>query len=86
MTTETVLTDEQITELYVRQGTDFVHYARAIEQAVLQSPEVAAIRRNTLLSVLGKLNSNPYSLTKSECIDIVREMFEEADAAMEKQK
>lgn len=33
-------------------------------------------RRDVLLEVLGKLNSNPYSLTKSECIDIVREMFD----------
>jgi len=62
-------------------------------QAVLQSQEIQALRkdarrmrRNTLLAVLGELNSNPYNLTKSECIDVVREMFEEAGAAMEQQK
>jgi len=66
---------------------------RSAYHQCLQSPEVQAlrkdavsVRRDTLLSVLGKLNSNPYNLTKSECIDVVREMFEEADAAMEQQK
>ncbi|VEI25138.1 hypothetical protein [Bordetella bronchiseptica] len=39
-------------------------------------------RRDTLLSVLGKLNSNPYNLTKAECTDVVREMFNEADKAI----
>lgn len=58
--------------------------ARAIEAAVLASPEVQGMRRDTLLSVLGKLNCNPYSLTKPECIDLVVKMFEEAEAAMEK--
>lgn len=61
-----------------------------LELAVLQSAEIqamrkdaVAVRRETLLFVLGKLNSNPYNLTKSECIDVIREMFEEADAATE---
>lgn len=102
MTTETVLTDAEIITIgqqarAIEAGENGyilpVTFARAIQEAVLQSPEVQALRkdakrmrRNTLLAVLGKLNSNPYSLTKSECIDVVREMFEEADAAMEKQQ
>lgn len=39
-------------------------------------------RRNVLLGVLQKLNGNPYNLTKSECLDVVREMFNGADAAL----
>lgn len=57
-------------------GRPFVFADQVLEDA-------AMVRRNTLLAVLGKLNSNPYNLTKSECIDVVREMFEEADAVME---
>lgn len=50
MTTETILTDEQITEearkLYGSLATDQEQrLARAIEQAVLQSPEVQALRQ-----------------------------------------
>lgn len=39
------------------------------------------LRRNTLLSVLQKLNSNPYNLTKAECIEVVREMLNEGISA-----
>lgn len=53
--------------------------------AAPQATEVAQVRRDTLLSVLGKLNGNPYSLTKYECIDLVREMFDKADAALSAQ-
>lgn len=91
MTTETILTDGDIRRIW-NDALTFYEFARAIGQAVLQSPEIQAlrkdavsVRRDTLLSALGKLNSNPYNLTKSECIDVVREMFEEADAAMEQQ-
>lgn len=37
-------------------------------------------RRDTLLSVLGKLNSNPYNLTKMECTSVIEEMYRAADA------
>lgn len=43
MTTDTVLTDEQIRDLHVWDMYDF---ARAIEQAVLQSPEVQAWKKD----------------------------------------
>ena len=96
MTTEIMMTNKQFMALREKhQGlpVNISVLIRDVEQAVLQSPEVQALRndaermrRNTLLDVLGKLHSNPYSLTKSECIDVVREMFEEADAAMEQQK
>jgi len=33
---------------------------------------------NTLLAVIQRLNSNPYSLTKSECISVVQEMRQAA--------
>lgn len=39
-------------------------------------------QRDTLLSVLGRLNSNPYNLMKYECVDLVREMFNKANAAL----
>jgi hypothetical protein len=42
----------------------------------------AKVRRDTLLAVLVVLNSNPYSLTKAECVDVVRGMFDKADAAL----
>lgn len=45
------------------------------------SIEAHRIRRDMLLSVLGKLNSNPYNMMKHECVDLVREMFNKADAA-----
>jgi hypothetical protein len=35
-------------------------------------------RRDVLMSVLGKLNSNPYNLTKAECINVVRGMLDDA--------
>lgn len=47
----------------------------------LLASEAAQVRRDTLLSVLGALNSNPYNLTKSECVDLVRELFHKADSA-----
>lgn len=47
--------------------------------------EVQALRADragVLLSVIQALNQNPYSLTKSECIDVVQSMRAEAiDAA-----
>lgn len=46
MTTETILTDEQIEECYSDKRYVF---ARAIEQAVLQSPEVQAWKRDAEL-------------------------------------
>lgn len=57
MTTETILTDEQIMHLWdTRVGdpcesmplvdSDKTAFARAIEQAVLQSPEVQALRKD----------------------------------------
>ena len=44
MTTETVLTTQEILHEYHNTDTDF-DFARAIEQAVLQSPEVRELRK-----------------------------------------
>lgn len=47
MTTETILTDEQIERLYEElESPDLSLVARAIEQAVLQSPEIQALRKD----------------------------------------
>lgn len=51
MTTETILTDEQIESILKAEADAPEHrtmldYARAIEQAVLQSPEVQALRKD----------------------------------------
>lgn len=52
MTTEKVLTDDQITEQFEWYVDDpdhtntFMVFARAIEQAVLQSPEIQALRKD----------------------------------------
>lgn len=43
------------------------------------SADALQIRRDTLLSVLGALNSNPANLMKHECIAEVRKLFEQAD-------
>lgn len=53
--------------------------------AAPQASEAVRVRRDTLLSVLGTLNSNPYNLTKTECVDVVRGMFEMADHALSAQ-
>lgn len=54
MTTETLLTDEEIGRIAVAQGCDpdrddgalVMRLCRAIEQAILQSPEVKAWKRD----------------------------------------
>ena len=45
MTTETILADRQLGEEWDKT-TGVYEYARAIEQAVLQSPEVQALRED----------------------------------------
>lgn len=45
MTTERILTYSQIKELW-HEHEDFEDFAQSIEQAVLQSPEVQALRRD----------------------------------------
>lgn len=76
MTTETILTDEQIAEQFEWYVDDpehtntFMVFARAIEQAVLQSDEVQAMRSDSeelcgLKCAIEELNKNgslPYSL------------------------
>lgn len=53
MTTETILADEQINEAWSNNltgmfmsGDQMRKFARAIEQAVLQSPEIEALRKD----------------------------------------
>lgn len=85
MTTDTVLTDEQITELYVRQGTDFVHYARAIEQAVLQSLTGDADRIDAAAKMLSKCLDYPWDFMTSQGHDSMRDYARATiNAAMEK--
>lgn len=70
MTTETILTLEQIhhlwdtrvmepTEAYPLVASDKIIFARAIEQAVLQSPEIQELRRDAeLYRTLRKMRWN----------------------------
>lgn len=46
MTTKTILTDEEIMREYHRTHA-VLDFARAIEQAVLQSPEIQALKRDS---------------------------------------
>lgn len=47
MTTETILTDFQLIEICQKYGPfENMELSRAIEQAVLQSPEVQALKRD----------------------------------------
>jgi hypothetical protein len=47
-------------------------------QAPPAAPSAEHGERETLLRVIQRLNQNPYSLTKGECIDVVREMMDAA--------
>lgn len=46
MTTDTVLTTEFIADALTRHDDNLLKFARAIEQAVLQSPEVQRLRED----------------------------------------
>lgn len=71
-------------EMAVDHIRNLADQARAEAKAGARTPQPGSdtTRRDTLLDVLQALNGNPYSLTKRECVDIVRGLFEAAEKEM----
>lgn len=102
MTTEQILTDEEVQGILSRvynYPLSQIHPRdirawRAIEQAVLQSPEMQALRKDAARyqEIRNRLTGASYDpaffddLFKAGCIGHPEEVDEEIDAAMEQQK
>src|SRR5690554_2439219 len=111
MTTETILTDDEICKTLVDAGILLVPQeitgydiviARAIEQAVLQSPEIQALRKDAeryrwlrrgaiedaaVVQGLGAMDYGLSVVVSTYSEEIVAEELDEViDAAMEQQK
>lgn len=79
-------TKERIREILIAKGftikdgeTDLKPYVYNAVYAVLEAAAVQQPKReDVLLEVIQRLNQNPYSLTKSECIYLISAMRDEA--------
>lgn len=79
-------TKERIREILIAKGftikdgePDLKPYVYNAVYAVLEAAAVQQPKReDVLLEVIQRLNQNPYSLTKSECIDLISAMRDEA--------
>ncbi|WP_322997923.1 hypothetical protein [Castellaniella sp.] len=93
MTTETVLTDEQIKRIALttpdKDLLEVVPFARAIEQAVLQSPEIQELgvllreSRQQLPLAAQFWNEDDEPERGSRNVKLVMELIARIDAAME---
>jgi type VI protein secretion system component VasA len=66
---------------FLRNNLDdeaYAEYSAALDELTHAQPSEPASEADTLLRVIQRLNQNPYSLTKSECIQVVQEMRDAA--------